>query len=162
MLVPRTSRAKTGFSRAAASRHNELPDAIGQVRIFERSLRSSTGDVRFGSRIHRSCVYHPRTASGLGSTLPRKIVNSQKLRSALLLAICFLLFLFVLQAKTGMYNGNSQAKVTPTTASKLWADGLKWEAPSVSSTTAILFWMVSLFLLALYRKPERWAHRVRQ
>ncbi len=89
-------------------------------------------------------------------------MNSEKLRSILLLAICFLLFLFVLQAKTGVYNGKSQAKVTPTTASKLWADGHKWEGPSVGSSTAILFWMTSLFLLALYRKPERRAHSVRQ
>ncbi len=81
----------------------------------------------------------------------------------MLLAICFLLFLFVLQAKTAVYNGNAQAKVTPTTASKLWADGHKWEDPSVTSSAAILFWMVSLFLLALYRKPEwRAAHNVRQ
>lgn len=98
----------------------------------------------------------------LASTLPGKIVNSQKWRNALLLAICVLLFLFVLQAKTGLYNGNAQAKVTPTTASKLWADGHKWEGPSVSTSTAILFWMVSLFLLALYRKPEWRACRIRQ
>jgi hypothetical protein len=98
----------------------------------------------------------------LVSTLRGQIINSQKLRSALLLAICFLLFLFVLQAKTAVYNGKAQAKVTPTTASKLWANGHKWETPSVSSSTAILFWMVSLFLLALYRKPEWRAYSVRQ
>jgi hypothetical protein len=99
---------------------------------------------------------------GLAFTLPGKIINSQKLRNALLLAICFLLFLFVLQAKTAVYNGKAPAKVTPTTASKLWVDGHKWEDPSISSSTAILFWMVSLFLLALYRKPEWRAHSVRQ
>lgn len=80
----------------------------------------------------------------------------------MLLVICFLLFIFVLQAKTAVYNGNAQVKVTPTTASKLWVDGHKWEDPSISSSVAILFWMVSLFLLALYRKPEWRAHSVRQ
>lgn len=99
---------------------------------------------------------------GLASTLPGKIINSQKLRNALLLAICALLFLFVLQAKTAVYNGNAQVKVTPTTASKLWADGHKWEVRSVDSSTAILFWMASLFLLALYRKPEWRAYSVLQ
>jgi hypothetical protein len=98
----------------------------------------------------------------LDSALPRQIIKSRKWRSALLLAICFLLFLFVLQAKTAVYNGMAQAKVTPTTASKLWVDGHKWEVQSVSSTTAILFWMASLFLLALCRKPEWRAHSVLQ
>ena len=87
-------------------------------------------------------------------------MNSQKLRSILLLAICFLLFVFVLQAKTAVYDAH--VKVTPTTASKLWADGHKWEAPSISSSTVILFWMASLFLLALSRRPERRACNVRQ
>ena len=96
------------------------------------------------------------------STLLGQIINSQKLRNALLLAICFLLFLFVLQAKTAVYNGKSQAKVTPTTASKLWADGPKWEAPSISSSTAVLFWMASLFLLALSRRPQWRTHSIRQ
>jgi hypothetical protein len=91
-----------------------------------------------------------------------QIINSQKLKSALLLAICFLLFLFVLQAKTAVYNGKAPVKVTPITASKLRADGHKWEAPSVSSSTAILFWMVSLFLLALYRRPQGRAYSVLQ
>ena len=95
------------------------------------------------------------------STLPGRIINSQKLRNALLLAICVLLFLFVLQAKTAMYNGKAPAKVTPTTASKLW-DGHKWEAPAISSSTAILFWMASLFLLALSRRPEWHTHSARQ
>jgi len=79
-----------------------------------------------------------------------------------LLAICVLLFLFVLQAKTAVYNGKSQVKVTPTTASKLWLDGHKWEAQSVNSSAAILFWMVSLFLWVLYRRPERRAFSVRR
>ena len=94
--------------------------------------------------------------------MPSRIINSQRLRNALLLAICALLFLFVLQAKTGMYNGSSQVKVTPTTASKLWGDGHKWEAPSVSSSTVILFWMASLFLLTLARQPERRDYSVLQ
>ena len=97
---------------------------------------------------------------GLASTLPGKIINSQKLRNGLLLAISVLVFLFVLQAKTAVYNGTAQAKVTPATASKLWLDGHKWESPSVRSITSILFWMVSLFLLALYRQPEWRAHSV--
>jgi hypothetical protein len=84
------------------------------------------------------------------------------LRGALLLGISLLLFVFVLQAKTAVYNGSVQAKATPTTASKLWVDGNKWEAPSLSSSTAILFWMGSLFLLALYRRPEWRAHQTRQ
>lgn len=94
--------------------------------------------------------------------LSSKLMNSEKLRSVLLLAICFLLFLFVLQAKTAVYNGKAEAKATPTTASKLWVDGHKWEDPSITSSTAILFWMVSLFLLALCRRPEWRAHRVRE
>jgi len=97
---------------------------------------------------------------GLASTLPGQIIKSQRLRNALLLAICVLLFLFVLQAKTAVYKAN--VKVTPTTASKLWADGHKWEAPFISSSTAILFWMASLFLLALHRRPEWRAYSVRQ
>lgn len=122
-------------------------------------------ELAIGSAAHvfiASAYIISRSMQGLDSTLPGQVINSRKLRSALLLAICFLLFLFVLQAKTAVYNGKAQAKVTPTTASKLWANGHKWEVQSVSSTTAIQFWMVSLFLLALCRKPEWRAHSVLQ
>jgi hypothetical protein len=99
---------------------------------------------------------------GLISALLGRITKSQRMRKALLLVICFLVFLFVLQAKTAVYSTKSEVKATPTTASKLWVDGHKWEARSVDSSTAILFLMASLFLLSLYRRPEWRAQRVRQ
>ena len=82
--------------------------------------------------------------------------------SAVLLAVCFFVFLFVLQAKTGVYNGTAQVKVNPTTASKLWVKAYRNEVRSAASNTAILFWMVSLFLLALYKRPQWRAHSVLQ
>lgn len=94
------------------------------------------------------------------ATLSEEIMKSRRLKNTLLFAICLLLFLFVLQAKTAVYD--THAKVTPTTASKLRADGQRWQMPAfISNTTFIWFWTVSLFLLILQRRPEWRVHQIR-
>ena len=44
-------------------------------------------------------------------------------------ALCVLVFMFALHAKTAVYNGGAPAKVTPSTASKLWLNGQKDGSP---------------------------------
>lgn len=69
--------------------------------------------------------------------------------------LCALVFLFALRAKTLVYNGGAPAKVTPSTASKLWLSGHKMEVRSTDSGNSILFWMavLCLFQLFLCREP---------
>jgi hypothetical protein len=45
------------------------------------------------------------------------------LRAAVPAVFCLLVFFFALHAKTAIYHGFSQPKVTPSTASKLWVSG---------------------------------------
>ena len=63
-----------------------------------------------------------------------RVMRNETLRSAMLLTLCGLVFLFALHAKTAVYNGGAPAKVTPVTASKLWLSGQKMEACSVDSS----------------------------
>ncbi len=88
--------------------------------------------------------------------MTRELRQNEKLRRVLLLTLCFFVFLFVLRAKTEVYNGGSPVKVTPSTASKLWLSGQKMEIKSVDSSTGVLFWMALLLLvgLALQREPN--------
>ena len=77
-------------------------------------------------------------------------------RLAMLLVLCALVFMFAWHAKTAVYHGGAPAKITPSTASKLWLGGQKMEVLSVDSAgSAILFWMAALclFTLFLHREP---------
>jgi hypothetical protein len=56
----------------------------------------------------------------------------------LIVAICALVFCFVLHAKTSMYD-SAGVKVTPLTSSKLWLNGQKLETPSQQSDGELLF-----------------------
>jgi hypothetical protein len=80
----------------------------------------------------------------------------ERLRRALLLALCVLVFLFALHAKTAVYNGSAPAKVTPSTASKLWVSGQKMEIQPVDSATGgALFFVALLCVFGLYLHRER-------
>lgn len=83
-----------------------------------------------------------------------RIMRHNTLRCAMLLALCALVFLFALHAKTAVYNGGAPAKVTPATASKLWLSGQKMEVRSVDSSAGVLFWMMALCLFGLCLQRE--------
>ncbi len=85
-----------------------------------------------------------------------RIMQNNTMRSAMLLALCALVFMFALHAKTAVYNGGAPAKVTPVTASKLWLSGQKMEVQSVEASHAVLFWIavLCLFQLFLHREPR--------
>ena len=82
------------------------------------------------------------------------ILTNERLRRVLLFALCALVFLFVLRAKTGVYNGTAPVKVTPSTASKLWLSAQKLQVPPANSSQTALFWMAVLFLFSIYLKRE--------
>lgn len=65
-----------------------------------------------------------------------------------------LVFFFALHAKTAVYNDGIPAKVTPSTASKLWLSGQKMEIQSLETITYMLFWTAALYLLGLCLQPE--------
>jgi hypothetical protein len=73
----------------------------------------------------------------------------------MLLTMCALVFMFALHAKTSVYNSGAPAKVTPTTASKLWFSGNKMEVQAIDSSTAILFWMAFACLFGLFLHSKR-------
>ena len=77
------------------------------------------------------------------------------LRAALPVMFCILVFFFALHAKTAVYGTANQAKITPSTASKLWASGQKLEARSVIPQSAPPSWLIFLSLLGLYLLPQR-------
>ncbi len=77
---------------------------------------------------------------------------------AQLIMLCALVFMFALHAKTSVYSGTGPAKVTPSTASKLWLNGQKLEVQSVDSGSGMLFWMAVLCLVGLYLHRELRAH----
>jgi len=81
-------------------------------------------------------------------------MENERLRRSLLLTLCVLVFMFALHAKTAVYDGGAPAKVTPSTASKLWLSGQKMEVQSVDSDSGVLFWMAVLCLIGLYLHRE--------
>jgi hypothetical protein len=91
---------------------------------------------------------------GLLPTVNPRNMQNERLRRVLLLTLCALVFLFALRAKTEVYNGSAPAKMTPSTASKLWLSGQKMEVRSVDSGTGVIFWMVVLCLIGLYLHRE--------
>jgi hypothetical protein len=84
-------------------------------------------------------------------------MKNEKLWRAILLTLCFLVFLFVMRAKTEIYNGGAPVKATVSTASKLWLGGQKMEVRLTDSVASVLFWMaiVGFFGMSLHR--ERFA-----
>jgi len=89
-----------------------------------------------------------------------RIMQNRVLWRTLGLAFCALVFFFALHAKTAVYEG-SAAKITPSTASKLWVSGQKLEIPTLKSCTGtLLFWMAAICLLSLYFHNERLAQSV--
>ena|SRR5580704_649382 len=83
-------------------------------------------------------------------------MHNRTLRRTLLLLMCVLVFLFALRAKTAVYNGGAPAKVTPTTASKLWLSVQKMELQSADASGGVLFCVavLCLFGLSLRREPR--------
>ncbi len=79
-----------------------------------------------------------------------RIMQNVRVRRTLLLTLCVLVFMFALHAKTAVYNGGASAKVTPSTASKLWLNGQKMEVRFVDSDSGVLFWMAVLCAIGLY------------
>jgi hypothetical protein len=77
---------------------------------------------------------------------------------ALAIAFCALVFFFALHAKTAVYNGNSSAKLSPSTSSKLWSSGQEMEAKSFAPGSGVLFWMALFCLFAPYFRPEPQPH----
>lgn len=64
---------------------------------------------------------------------------------------CALVFFFALHAKTAVYSSAPSAKVTASTASKLWvSSSQKMEVPPVDSASGLLFWMAVLCFFAVY------------
>ncbi len=88
-------------------------------------------------------------------------MHDERLQRLLLLALCVLVFLFALHAKTGVYNGGAPAKMTPSTASKLWLSGQKMQVPSVEVGSSVLFCMLLLCLFALHLQRQSLAKTAR-
>ena len=87
-------------------------------------------------------------------TVNRRKMQNETRRRALLLTLCVLVFMFALRAKTEVYSGGEPAKMTPSTASKLWVSGQKMEVQSVDASGDVLFWMAVLCLIGLYLHRE--------
>jgi hypothetical protein len=68
---------------------------------------------------------------------------------------CALVFFFALHAKTAVYRGVSQPKITPSTASKLWAGGEKVEGRFLAPPSVSPSWLICLALLGLCLYPKR-------
>jgi hypothetical protein len=84
-----------------------------------------------------------------------RIPQKKMLWRALAVVFCALVFFFALHAKTSVYSGSS-AKITPSTASKLWVSGQKMETQAPESAGGgVLFWMAVLCLFGLYFHSER-------
>lgn len=83
------------------------------------------------------------------------IKKAENVRSALLLTLCFLLFLFVMRAKTDLYHSDTQVKTSPSTASKLLSSSQKMEIRSADAGSAVLFWAAIVSLFGLYVRQER-------
>ncbi len=84
-----------------------------------------------------------------------RIMKNERLWRAILLTLCFLVFLFVMRAKTDVYKGNAPVKATVSTASKLRPTGQqKMEVRLADQGAGVLFWMavVCFFGLALHRE----------
>jgi len=77
------------------------------------------------------------------------------LRAAVPVIFCVLVFLFALHAKTAVYGGAHQARVTPSTASKMWAGGEKLDFRAVVPQSAPPAWLMFVSLLGLYLFPEQ-------
>lgn len=78
----------------------------------------------------------------------KRLIRNERLWQALLLALCALVFLFALHAKTSQY-AKGPVKASPITASKLWLNGQKLHVKPITATPAILFWIATLCLLGL-------------
>jgi hypothetical protein len=88
--------------------------------------------------------------------LIRLLTRNKPLWRATLLWLCALVFFFALHAKLAVYTGGAPAKVTPSTASKLWLSSQKMETQTPQSTGVVLFWIAftCLFGLYLHREPK--------
>jgi hypothetical protein len=71
------------------------------------------------------------------------------LRAAVPGIFCLLVFFFALHAKTAVYGGTSQTKITPSTASKMWAGAQKIDAHTLAPQSTPLFWLLFLSVLGL-------------
>jgi hypothetical protein len=85
---------------------------------------------------------------------PDKPLNSALWRF-LLVAACVLVFSFAVHAKVAVY-GQSQPQ--PSTSSKLWANGVKFETPVTNSTPSVLW--IAIFLAYLMCESQSSRHYV--
>jgi hypothetical protein len=83
-----------------------------------------------------------------------RTANNRTLWRAQLIMLCTLVFMFALHAKTAVYDGGTQSKITPSTASKLWVNGQKMEVSSINSSAAVLFWIAALSLYGIRLHQE--------
>ncbi len=81
-------------------------------------------------------------------------MQNKTLWRALSVAFCVLVFFFALHAKTAVYNGGAPAKLTPSTASKLWTSGQKMELRSFAVGSGVLLCMALFCLFELYFRRE--------
>ncbi len=77
-------------------------------------------------------------------------MQNKKLWRAMSVAFCALVFFFALHAKTAAYNRGALAKLTPSTASKLWLSGQKMEAQLFATGSEVLLWMAVFCLFEPY------------
>ncbi len=66
--------------------------------------------------------------------------------------LCFCVFLLSLNAKVSLYGSGSAARLNPSAASKLWANGAKMEIRSAAAF-APQVWLLLLLLFALSLGP---------
>lgn len=106
------------------------------------------------SKAHKSGRDTYNTCWGFLPLVDAQLAPTRKLRSAVTLLLCLLVFFFALHAKLAVYNGSAGAKATPSTASKLWAGGQKLEdrAHRYDSTPLLVFAVVWLCALCLRRE----------
>jgi len=75
--------------------------------------------------------------------------RARLLRAAVPAVFCLLVFFFALHAKTAVYSGASQAKVTPSTASKLWVSGQEMQHRLAPPVSVPLFPLLLLLVLVV-------------
>jgi hypothetical protein len=59
-------------------------------------------------------------------------------------------FLFALQAKTGVYGNGSATQVTSSTSAKMWLNGQRVEVEPTAQSGTLLIWFAILFIHYLY------------
>lgn len=96
----------------------------------------------------------------MSAVVNSQTVHSERLWHTPVLALCGLLFFFALHAKIAVYNGDTPAKVTPSTAAKFWINGQKMQVRSFDSSPSALFSVALFCLSGLYPQSLGGVHSV--